>query len=245
MQSFWLALQFLTRLPTPRIEQLSDYEMGRSLLHYPGVGALIGVLLWLTAWIGQSAGEMLSAALILAVWVAVTGALHLDGLADSVDAWVGGAGDRERTLAIMKDPCCGPMAVAALVVVLLLKFAALTLIVSSQSWAVLLVVPVLARAAVVALLAWTPYARPGGLGSAMSEYLPRARVGWVLFLPILVALLLVDWSLLPALAAAGLMFYLLRREMINRLGGTTGDSAGALIELLETVLLIALAWQLS
>ncbi len=48
------------------------------------------------------------AVLVLAVWVGLTGALHLDGLADSADAWLGGYGDRARTLAIMKDPYCGP-----------------------------------------------------------------------------------------------------------------------------------------
>jgi adenosylcobinamide-GDP ribazoletransferase len=68
---------------------------------------------------------MLHAALLLTVWVLLSGGLHLDGLADSADAWLGGFGDRERTLTIMKDPRSGPIAVVVLVLVLLLKFCAL------------------------------------------------------------------------------------------------------------------------
>lgn len=69
---------------------------------------------------------ILVAALVLALWVYFTGAMHLDGVADTADAWVGGLGDHQRTLEIMKDPRVGAMAVAAMLLVLLVKFAAIT-----------------------------------------------------------------------------------------------------------------------
>jgi len=101
-------------------------EAGLSLLWYPAVGLLLGLLLWVAAMLLSPLATPLAAALVLAAWVSCTGALHLDGLADTADGWVGGHGDRERTLAIMKDPCSGPVAVAAVVCLLLVKFAALS-----------------------------------------------------------------------------------------------------------------------
>ncbi|PWQ89005.1 adenosylcobinamide-GDP ribazoletransferase, partial [Enterococcus faecium] len=88
-------------------------------------GLLFGLLLWLASHLLQGTPSPLHAALLLTLWVLLSGALHLDGLADSADAWLGGFGDRERTLRIMKDPRSGPIAVVTLVLVLLLKFCAL------------------------------------------------------------------------------------------------------------------------
>ncbi|HBM07500.1 MAG TPA: adenosylcobinamide-GDP ribazoletransferase, partial [Pseudomonas sp.] len=119
MQPFLIALQFLTCLPVRLRGMPEPQQIGRSLLYYPLVGLLLGGMLCLLGVALGNAAPPLKAALLLAAWVWLTGALHLDGLADSADAWLGGFGDRERTLAIMKDPCSGPVAVAVLVLVLL------------------------------------------------------------------------------------------------------------------------------
>src|SRR5690606_33030375 len=160
----------------------------------------------------------------------------LDGLADTADAWVGGQGDRERTLAIMKDPRSGPIAVVLLVLVLLLKFAALVVLLEQGAWAGLLLAPWLGRALLPLLLLTTAYVRAGGLGQALSEHLPRQRLPLILALHGL-AMLLLGWHGLLALLAAALSFWLLRRGFIARLGGTTGDTAGALLELGECAVL--------
>ena len=167
--------------------------------------------------------------------------MHLDGLADTADAWVGGFGDRARTLAIMKDPCCGPIAVVALVVLLLLKFAALWALLAAGHWAALLLAPLLGRSALLLLFLGTPYVREGGLGSAMAANLP-ARDGWRVLLGAALACLLAGWSGLLALLVAALAFALCRRALLRRLGGTTGDTAGAVLELLECAVLVALAF---
>mgnify|MGYP002870254812 FL=1 len=121
MQPFLIALQFLTCLPVRLRSMPEPQQIGRSLLYYPLVGLLLGALLCLFGIALGNAAAPLNAALLLAAWVWLTGALHLDGLADSADAWVGGFGDRERTLAIMKDPRSGPVAVAVLVLLLLVS----------------------------------------------------------------------------------------------------------------------------
>jgi adenosylcobinamide-GDP ribazoletransferase len=238
--SFLIALQFLTRLPVRLPGMPAPEKNGESLLWYPMVGVLIGTLLWLIANLLGQAVPILQAAIILALWVALTGALHLDGLADTADAWVGGFGDRERTLSIMKDPRSGPIAVVALVVILLLKFAALYVLLERHQLDAILLVPWLARAALPALLLVTPYARPGGLGQVLVDHMPRRLLRLVLAAHVIIMLLVIRESFV-ALLTATLLFMWLRHEFMKRLGGTTGDTAGALVELMECGVLVVLA----
>lgn len=237
MLPFWIALQFLSSLPVRLPGMPAPREIGRSLLCYPLVGLLFGLLLWLASHLLQGAPAPLHAALLLALWVLLNGALHLDGLADSADAWLGGFGDRERTLQIMKDPRSGPIAVVTLTLVLLLKFCALWVLVEQGTGAQLLLAPLIGRAAMLGLFLSTPYVRPGGLGQALAEHLPRAAAGWVLLACALFCLALGGWIVVLALA----VFAWLRQLMCRRLGGTTGDTAGALLELLELAVVLGLA----
>lgn len=238
MRAFLLALQFLTRVPVPALPEFDQRALGRSMLFYPLVGGLIGgVLMALAAALAQ-APDNVAAALVLGSWVLITGALHLDGLADSGDAWVGGHGDRQRTLAIMKDPYAGPVGVTLIVVVLLLKFTALQALLAAQDHIGLLFAPLLGRAALPLLFLTTPYVRPGGLGDAMAQYLPRPGAIVVVVASLLLALVLA--GALPLLAA-GVVFMFIRMLMLRRLNGTTGDTAGALVETVETAVLVAVA----
>ena len=147
MRALLIALQFLTILPVRLQGEFSAQDMGRSLLFYPLVGLLIGIVLSLLGWSLTSQLPMVSAILVLAVWVILTGALHLDGLADSADAWLGGIGDKAKTLSIMKDPAAGPIAVVMIVLVLLIKFVMLTVLLSQQNWWALIWSVILARTA--------------------------------------------------------------------------------------------------
>lgn len=236
---FLIALQFLTALPV-RITEPDATTTGRSLLYYPLVGLVIGALLAGLAWLLGDAPALLAAALLLAVWVVMTGALHLDGLADSADAWLGGLGDRERTLAIMKDPYCGPTGVVALVLALLIKFAALAYLAPNQSWEILVVTPVLGRTALVLLFLTTPYVRPHGLGGLLANHLPRRACIAMVMVTLAAIPLITGRAAIGLLLAMAGLFLMLRRLMLQRLGGTTGDTAGALVEITEaTVLLTA------
>ena len=180
MLPFWIALQFLSSLPIRLPGMPQPQELGRSLLFYPLVGLLFGVLLWSLNALLAGAPLLLHAALLLSAWVLLSGGLHLDGLADSADAWLGGFGDRERTLTIMKDPRSGPIAVVTLVLVLLLKFCALLALIEQQHTAVLLIAPLIGRSALLAVFLTTPYVRAGGLGQALADHLPHKAGWWVL-----------------------------------------------------------------
>ncbi|NMY50536.1 adenosylcobinamide-GDP ribazoletransferase [Pseudomonas sp. WS 5011] len=240
MTPWWIALQFLTRLPVTLAGMPTPEQVGRSLLFYPLVGLLIGLLLLAAQHLLGDSAVLLQAALLLALWVGISGGLHLDGLADSADAWVGGFGDKQRTLAIMKDPRSGPIAVVVLVLLLLLKFAALVALLESGAGLLLLLVPWLARCLLPLLFMTTPYVRAGGLGQALAEHLPRRQLPWVLVANVL-AMLLFGWPALLALLVAGGVFIWLRSLMLKRLDGTTGDTAGALLEIAECAVLVALA----
>lgn len=241
MLPFWIALQFLSSLPVRLPGMPEPAELGRSLLFYPAVGALFGLLLMGLNMLLDGIAPMLHAALLLSAWVLLSGALHLDGLADSADAWLGGFGDRERTLKIMKDPRSGPIAVVTLVLVLLLKFAAILALLDHQAAIGLLLAPVLARAAMLGLFLNTPYVRAGGLGQALADHLPPRAAQRVLFTSAVVCLFLGGVAGLWAVVISVACFFWLRHLMVRRLGGTTGDTAGAMLELLELAVLLTLA----
>ena len=241
MLPFWIALQFLSSLPITLPGMPKPQELGRSLLFYPLVGVLFGGVLWGVSALLAGIPLMLHAALLLTVWVLLSGGLPLDGLADSADAWLGGFGDRERTLTIMKDPRSGPIAVVVLVLVLLLKFCALLALIEHHQAMVLVIVPVIGRSALLGVFLTTPYVRAGGLGQALADHLPRKAGWWVLAGSAFVCVALAGYAGLWALALATLGFVWLRHVMMRRLAGTTGDTAGALLELLEVLVLVGLA----
>jgi len=239
IRAFALALQLLTRLPVPSPgSPPRPEELGLSVVFFPLIGLMIGALLaglhtalWLI-----DPGVL--AALIVTVWALLTGGLHLDGLADTADAWIGGQGNRDRTLAIMKAPRSGPIAITAVVLVLLNKFAALQMLLAGDARTLLLLTPVLGRAIIVLLLLTTPYVRPDGLGTPYAHYLPRLSCSVLLLLIAAATSILLPWQGSVLLAVLGIGFFGLRHWLLVRLGGVTGDTLGAACELTETVALL-------
>jgi len=277
---FVSALGLMSRIPVSLLlgkQKLTSEHHNRAQIWYPWVGAVLGVLLLIWVWITPDDWSSFSSAVVLVIiWVSFTGAFHLDGLADSVDAWVGGMVDKrgmsgnenlaEKTLAIMKDPTSGPMAVVALVLILLLKVALMAEILSSlhgASFVLLALIPTFARAWLLPFLYTTPYARhkkfdaqniqtselasrQGGMATDIASAFPEKAaltsfgVGQV---AALLSLLFLGWSLWVWLGlnlAALVVCILIRNVSMNRIGGYTGDVLGALIELQEVTLLFML-----
>lgn len=240
-----IAVQFLTQCPVNFKRAPEQQEVGQSLVFYPLVGALIGAALYVVAVLFSSLPAMLTAALLLLIWVWITGALHLDGLADSADAWLGGRGDPQRTLEIMKDPAAGPIAVVVLVTLLLVKFSALLALLELQALHWLLLAPVLGRAALPVMLLTTSYVRQGGLGSWL---VAAAPVTWV-WISIIVTLSILGsaygFAFAFVLLGASAVMWLCRRLMIKRIGGATGDTIGATLEIVEAFSLVLIIAVLS
>lgn len=236
LQPLLIALQFLTILPVKVAEPLDNKQLGQSLLFYPIVGLIIASILIVAATLLTGSSSLVSAILLLVIWVALTGGLHLDGLADSADAWLGGLGDKEKTLSIMKDPTSGPIAVSLLILVLLTKFIMLSELITQQNWLAILLAITLARTALPLLFLSTPYVRQNGIAALLVKHQPQLATKYVVLAVAVLSILLGGlWWLLIAFA----VFLLLRYAMQQRLGGTTGDTAGAMVELLETCILIA------
>ena len=247
-----LAMGFFTRLPTWQLKEIADEDMGRALLYFPLVGLVVGLT---TVVFGLSISEfveywhgdisVLQQALIgflcFAVLIGVTGGLHLDGVADCADAWVGGLGDKERTLKIMKDPTCGPMGVFVLVLLLLLKAAAVVVLVINLEWLVLLLIPIISRSAGMALFIYTEYVRPRGLGQTFSNFSTKPECQWSLYIGLTAPLILAGTTLWLPMLLTGLLWWWIRQQSINRIGGFTGDVAGGVIELTEACMLVAAA----
>ena len=238
MTAFWIALQFLTVLPIELKTMPSAKQNGQAILFYPFVGLLIGLILFGVSLILVKLPILLIASIILVLWIWLTGGLHLDGLADTADAWVGGFGDPERTLKIMKDPSCGPIGVLSLVVVCLLKFAALYVLLEQHLNTFLILVPVLGRSVPLFLFLTTAYVRDKGLGRSITDFIPK-KLTWTFFVITIALLCMFKWlGLVIFICFIAVLFYL-RALFIKRIGGITGDTVGAAIELIETGLMLS------
>ncbi len=214
-------------------------DLGRSCAWFPLPGAAIGLFVAAGAYV---AGPHLPAALLGVLAAAalawLSGALHLDGLADVFDGLGGGRGDRERTLAIMRDSRIGALGATALMLVLAAKAVALgDLTGQGKLWPVV-AAPAVARFAAVPLVVLFPYARPEGLGKAFHGTAGRREIAVAALLAAATIAPFVPGALVPsagALAAAGGLAIAVHR----RLGGLTGDAYGAAVELAELAFLVA------
>lgn len=244
MSAYWLAQVFLTRLPAPRIDNIDNQLQARAVYCYPLVGLVIGLALAAMA-LFLPPGQITNA-LILCAWVFITGGLHIDGLGDSADGWLGGLGSKERTLEIMKDPRAGSAAVMTISLLLLLKFSALNQMPAAWlPWA-LLSSTVIGRCVPALLFFTTPYARQDGLASAMLTV--ASAKNQLLWVGVLLALIGLMWSQILGLylvlwfAILALVLFGLRALMCARIGGVTGDTVGASVEITEMVCLIILVY---
>lgn len=237
LASLRLAVQFLTRIPVPAVQDFEPAMLTRAAAWFPLVGLLIGALLSATLWFASVAGSLLAAAVVLAAWVWVTGALHLDGLADLADARAAAHANPARFHEVLKDPRVGTFAVVSLLVVGLLKFAAVASLVpllgsGLQPAALLVLVPAWAR---LGALDWITTVPPlaSGSGERFAWAVPRAVVyAWLIALGALSA-----W-LAPAALAAIPCILGWRWYLQYRVGGQTGDCLGAGIEVVETAALV-------
>lgn len=237
MRAFLQALAFLTVLPTPRRDVVGEGPRPWAAACFPAVGAVLGVaLLTLHDLLGRVLPPPVGAALTVAAWVGVTGALHLDGLMDSADALLGSRAPEER-LRILKDPGIGAFGVAAGSLVLLTKVGALASLTGGARAAILLA-PTLARWSAVMTMAAFPYHRRPGVttGGTLTARLGGRQVAVASLLPLLAAPLAGPPALLGLLLGGGVALAV-GRYASRRLPALTGDIYGAIIELVEALTL--------
>ena len=233
--SFFLMLGFFTRLPVPK-GHFSEERFGKSMVLLPIVGLVIGLVLvlvqWFLGWIGNGVSQWVSAAVLIGVYIFITGGLHFDGLADTCDGVLSGR-SKEQSLEIMKDSRIGVFGTLGLFMTCLLYFALFMEIPAYM----LLIFPAIGRACCLISASMAPYAREDGMGKLTSK---QSGAGSVISAIISIVGVSVGISLITAipvlaqsLISAGvaiLVTVFLTIKFKKKLGGVTGDTFGAVIE---------------
>lgn len=240
LRRFQAALQFLTIFPPLFGRQPAGVEaLARAAGTFPLVGLVIGALLFgVNFLLARVFPAPVRAALTLAAWVALTGALHLDGFLDSCDGLFAGSTPQSR-LEILRDERIGAYAFAGGFLLLALKFAALA---AAPALApALLLAPLLGRWSVTLAIYSFPYARQEGLGRMLKEGITGRQALFATLFALGAAGLLAGWM---GLAAAAFSFVILRLVAVfacRRIPGLTGDLYGAVCELVEAAVLLLFA----
>jgi adenosylcobinamide-GDP ribazoletransferase len=239
-RAFVAALTYLTVCRVPARWRLPG--VAEAIPFYPVVGFCVGVFLVVA---DKGMATLLHAprvvdVMVLALWIGITGGLHLDGLADAFDG-LGGGRTRERALEIMRDSRIGAFGATSIVIVLALKGACLAELGAGGRWRALLVAPVLGRLAPLILARLAPAARRDGEGQRFIVALrwPAVAIASATALVVVGATLKI--VALPIIAGAVALLLALTAVFRARLGGVTGDTLGAAVELVETGTLVTLA----
>jgi adenosylcobinamide-GDP ribazoletransferase len=241
MRLYVIAMQFLTIIPLPFQVECKRDDLGRSLALFPLAGLTIGALLAGLNWlISPYLSRPLADALLITLLSAVTGALHLDGLADVCDG-IAARGDRERFLAVMKDSHVGAVGAVGIVLALLLKWQALAAVPLEIKTQTLLFFPALARFSQVQTVVFSRSARQDGLGSAFIGNAGAIQLSVAGGITMAVTWLLVGIIGLVVFIASVLFTGLAKAWFQRRLGGVTGDAIGCISELDEILALVLIS----
>jgi adenosylcobinamide-GDP ribazoletransferase len=233
------AVTFLTRVPLGRRVAVDAGDVARGAVLFPVVGAGIGVLGGVVAaGLEGPLPPIVAGTLGVTLAIALTGGLHVDALADSADAL---GAERERALEIMRDPRIGAFGAAAVAVALIVEAGSLgALAEHGDAVAGFLVAGALSRATAPLLAQALPYAREAGTGAVLSRGLASAAPVVGAALAAGAAVLFFGWTGLAVAAGVGGLALVCGFASWRWLGGVTGDTLGATIQLTEVAVLVAL-----
>lgn len=240
MDSFLLALQFLTVIPV-KIKDMDEAGLSRAMAYFPLVGLLLGLVLAginnILLFLGF--GQFICSIILVICLASLTGGLHLDGLSDTVDAFSSNK-NKEETLKIMRDSHIGTMGALSLISIILLKIAFLFSITASFKAVALVLMCVLSRWALVFASVSFPYAR--GEGKA-KPFIQGANLN-IFILATVVGLVcaILAWGLkgLLVFGIITMSVYLINKFINHKLGGITGDTLGATSEIVEVITLFSI-----
>lgn len=238
IRNFVTALQFLTIVTFSKKHRVEEADLARSMPYFPVVGFLLGVLIVYSdkalEWVFP---HTIANAWLLIIYLVFTRALHIDGLADMLDGFMGGR-DSETRLSIMRDSRIGTAGVLGIVFSLLLKYLSLNNLFGEEKAAALLTAPVLGRWSQTIMVFRANYSRERGMGRAFVGHL---RLGGLIAATVVAAGLSVFVGarsavvVMPSVAAFTLIA---RRFIVGGIGGVTGDTIGAVSEMNEVIVLL-------
>ena len=243
IKEFVFALTFLTRIPVYFQIDYDDELPGKSMLFYPLIGAIIGLLVILVGYISNLfVSHGISSILSLITLIYLSGGLHLDGFMDTVDGVLGGT-NAERMREIMHDSQIGAFGVIALFLLLMLKFNLILELQGLLRWQLLFLMPILSRFVLPGITYYFPLAVSSKLGQSFKSGLNKRELGgccfWlILFYIILVNIFTFSLSNLIFITIISILVSLLTAYYIfAKIGGLTGDSYGTVLEIVEITVL--------
>lgn len=245
LKSFILILQFMTRIPVNLSLDIKREDFAKGIRFFPIVGFIVGGFSYLAVTVSAKLFSLTLAAILgVLAHVTITGGLHLDGLGDSADGMLSGR-SKERILEIMKDSRSGTFGVLALILILLLRFGAIGDILDKAILKVIIIAPVISRAAVTLLMYKRRYAREHqGLGDLFIGQisLNTVIIAWLsgVVITLLLTFNIVSTSIIAITSL--LCAFIFRTYVEKKIEGITGDILGAFVELNEvTVMLLCIA----
>ena len=241
MKNFLIALQFLTIIPV-RLKNIEEKDLSGSVKYYPAAGLLIGLLLagsWLL--ISPFFPAPVSAIVVTGIYLLLTGALHLDGFADTVDGLYGGR-TKEDIFRIMESSTVGAKGAAFTFLLLGLKVILISSLSTKAVYPALILFPVLGRYSITILMKYSAYAKENGLGKAYCGKISNINFLVINLISAGAALIFGTKGLVAFLAVA-LMAVIIKKYFKKKIGGVTGDNFGFTIETAETVVLLIFAAQ--
>jgi len=235
-KGFALAVSMLTILPFFRVHEFFKGINGYAVMFYPLVGFFLGAILWgvytlLAPYIASSHLGII----IFVLWVLLTGALHLDGLSDTID---GLYVSKEKALKVMKDSNVGGMGMIISATFLIAKASSLA---HFEALYLLPIILLLSRLNIVLAIYFYPYVSPNGMSTLAKDELSKSGMLIALFYSLVLVAFFNAWI---ALFCSLLVLFFLKRFFIKRYGGFTGDIYGFSIEVTELILLNLLLFTL-
>ncbi|NMA84673.1 MAG: adenosylcobinamide-GDP ribazoletransferase [Epulopiscium sp.] len=234
MKGLILSLQFLTRIPIHINIDFNHENIRKSTFFFPLVGGLIGALAAIGYLVFLPISRELGAFATVLLIIVLTGGLHLDGLADTMDGFLSNK-DKEKTLDIMKDSRIGAFGVIGLILIILLKY---VLLVNMPKLPLVLILSLAnSRLVAVIMMTYKKTARPNGLGNLFHQSLPKPYLISSAIIYMILLLFLNPIYIIPLLGAY-LLGEFVSHIAYNKVDGLTGDVYGTIIEISEAISLI-------
>ena len=238
MKYFVLMIQFFTTIPIKVGAMIEEKEFYKGLLYFPLVGLVIGVFNYLFFYLSSFLGEdAIAIAIYLLSNTLITGALHIDGLADTCDGLLSSRG-KEQMLEIMRDSRIGANGVIAIIMDFFMRFLLILYITPRLRNLAIILGPVLGKGALLFLIGTSPYGRKTGVGSLFYDEKSRPRIALGLLVTVFIVYLAAPYEFLLALILCFGILVIYRYFVLNKIAGMTGDTLGAANEIIEISFLL-------
>ena len=234
MKSFVMMLTYITRIPFPIKLEYDEQTFIKGLYAMPIIGLIMGAVMAGAMWILKDQIPQVKAFVIIVVYFALVGGLHLDGLADYMDGMFSGR-TKDRILEIMSDSRIGSFGVIGLC----LYFLGMYIGLQNNNWQAVLLAPVVARTMAVWVIGFGTYAKKEGMGKRLIEY-GRPWHGLSMFFVLVIVLYFWQPTFIKTVFVTLLGTVVVLRWTTKHIGGITGDVIGAVIESTQVLWLLSI-----